>query len=1223
MMTIPKPLSSGQAQTYHKLEYTSADQNYYKQGDEVKGEWQGRLTGSFGLSGEVTAQEFARLSEGQHPQTEAQLVRHRAAVEYQNASGKTVKAVEHRAGWDATFSAPKSVSLTTLVGGDDRIREAHSAAVTVALTELEKYTHARIGGNNPAENTGKFIAAKFEHDTARPVDRYAAPQLHTHAVIFNVTERADGSTRALQERPFFESKQFATAVYQSELMYRLRGLGYELEAGKSGAPEIKGYTQEYLDASSLRSQKIREEMEKSGVSGARAAQIAAHSTREKKQTLGREQVLEAHRNVAAEYGNQPRQVVADARERARPQEHAPDKNARAKEALAYARDSLFEREAVADERLIFRDALRRGMGDTTYAEVRSDFEARRQRGDFRFVEAAKYASGRNFTTPETIAAERANVAHVLAGKNAVLPIMTAEKAQEQAASRGFLNDSQRRVIEEVLNSTDRIHGLQERAGSGKTTVLESIREGAEKTGYKVEGFAPTSRATAELRSVGIDANTLQSFLARGERNESDGPKSRHLYMLDESSLASTRQMKAFLDKLKPDDRILLVGDTRQHQGVNAGKPFEQMQDAGMKTSQLDQILRQKKNPELLEAVQHLANNNTQQGIDMLARQGRVSEIPDKHERITAIAKDYAARPENTIVVSPDNRSRQQINEAVRVELFQNGKLAGDGQLFRTLTHRSDMTGADRTWAARYSAGDVLQYSAGSKAEGIDRDSFATVRSVDARANNLTVQLANGSSVTYDPRRLRGVNVFRETEREFATRDRVQFTSTNKALGVANRDLGTITGIEEGQMAVRMDGKVQRTVTFNAAEFRQFDHGYAVTSHSSQGLTAGRVLAHFDTESSQSLINTRLAYVAISRASDDARVYTNNAGTLGQRLATDVSKSAAVDFRPASSTTEVQQAVTAFRNNDPATAAAKLQEQGRLYEYADSEHRLAAVSLAYTAQQDRAVVVAPDGAERHELTQRIRDELRKQGRLAPDSRSVSILVEQHLGNPRLAANYVPGDQIHYKAGSPVEHGIAANSVATVLLVDARSNTLTIATRDNNEIAYNPALLRSQTAQSTVYREEPRDLAVGERIRFTGSVRDAHIRSGEFASVQRVGENNALTLRLDSGKSVEMNGDQTRHIEYGYTVEAAQSMAVDRILVTGEASNLAHQQAALTRLSLQIRDLTLHTTDRRELIVENSISGAAITSVSAAISPTIDSIIKPSVGEIGLEGFGIGR
>jgi conjugative relaxase-like TrwC/TraI family protein len=1221
MMTIPKALSSGQAQTYHKLEYTSAAQSYYKQGDEVKGEWQGRLATSMGLSGEVTAQEFSRLSEGQQPQTEVQMVRHREAVEYQTASGKNVKAVEHRAGWDATFSAPKSVSLTALVGGDDRVREAHAAAVTVALTELEKYTHARIGGNNPPENTGKFIVAKFEHDTARPVDGYAAPQLHTHAVIFNVTERADGSTRALQERPFFESKQFATAVYQSELMYRLRDLGYEIEPGKSGAPEIKGYTQAYLDASSLRSQQIKDEMEKSGVSGPRAAQIAAHSTREKKQAFTREQVLEAHRNIAAEYGNQQRQVVLEARERALTQERNPDRATRAKEAVTFARASLFEREAVADERLIFRDALRRGMGETTYAEVRADFEERRERGDFRSVEAAKYASGHSFTTPETIAAERANIAHVVTGRNAVQPIMSAELAQDQARSREFLNDTQRRVIEEVLNSTDRIHGLQGRAGSGKTTVLASIREGAEKSGYTVEGFAPTSRASAQLREAGIDATTLQSFLARGQNHPSASPELRHVYMLDESSLASTRQMRAFLDKLTPKDRVLVIGDTSQHQGVDAGKPFEQMQDVGMRTSQLDRIMRQK-DPELLKAVEQLAKNNTQQGINMLASQGRITEITDRQERITAIAKDYAAQPENTIVVSPDNRSRQQINEAVRAELLDKGALASDGQTFRTLTHRSDMTGADRTWAARYNAGDVLQYTTGSKAEGIERESFATVRSVDACANMLTVELSDGSSVTYDPRRLRGVNVFRESERDFATGDRIQMTGPSRELGVANRDLGTVTSMENSQMTVRMDGKAGRTITFDTAQFRQFDHGYAVTSHSSQGLTAGRVLAHFDTDSSYSLINTRLAYVAISRASDDARIYTNHADTLGQRLATDVSKSAAVDFRPGSSTTAIQQAVAAFRANDAATATTKLQEQGRIHQYANPDHRLAAVSLAYTGQQDRAVIVVHDAQERREINQLVRNELRQQGRLGRETRSVPISAQQGFGNRRLAANYSAGDQIHFKKGSPLEHGIADNSTVTVLSVDAQANALTVATRDGSEVAYNPALLKHQTAQSTIFREEQREIAVGERLRFTESDRVAHICRGDFATVERMGDDQSLFVRVDNGRSLELDADRARHIDYGYTAETVRDVTADRILITGDAFRLAQEGEALTHLSSHIRDLTIYTSASRELAVDKNTSGVAIMKVQDGVSPTIDSMIEPSTAEIDFQGLGIG-
>jgi len=109
-----------------------------------------------------------------------------------NEHGQKIRTMEHRAGWDATFSAPKSVSLTALVGGDERIREAHQQSVVVALDELERYVQARIGGNLPAETTGKWAAAKFEHDSARPVDGYAAPQLHTHVVFFNLTGTEDG-----------------------------------------------------------------------------------------------------------------------------------------------------------------------------------------------------------------------------------------------------------------------------------------------------------------------------------------------------------------------------------------------------------------------------------------------------------------------------------------------------------------------------------------------------------------------------------------------------------------------------------------------------------------------------------------------------------------------------------------------------------------------------------------------------------------------------------------------------------------------------------------------------------------------------------------------------------------------------------------------------------------------------------------------------------------------
>src|ERR1022692_4893857 len=634
MLTISKPLSAGQAQTYHQIEFTAKEQNYWSQRGVIAGEWQGRLAEQFGLAGTVSAEDFAKLSQGQHPQTGEQLVRQRASYEYQDADGKRIKTMEHRAGWDATFSAPKSVSLTALVGGDERVREAHRESVRVALDQLEHYTQARIGGNHPAETTGKFISAKFEHDTARPVDGYVAPQLHTHVVIFNMTERADGETRALQERGLFQSQQFATAIYQSELTYRVRQLGYEITTGRSGAPEIKGYTQEYLDASSPRSQQIREYLERTGRSGKEAAEIAAHSTRDRKGMHSPGEVMAAHRKLAADFGHQAEAVVRAACERSQHQEKPVDSFERVRESLTFSRDKNFEREAVVDERALIRDGLRRGMGDVTHAQVRANLDARVASGEFQIVERSQSIPGRQFTTAKTIAAEQEILRRMREGQNHVEPVLARPHAITVADQHAHLNRAQKSVVEDVLSSPDRVQGIQGFAGAGKTTTLTVIRSAAEKQGYYVEGFAPTSRAARQLNEAGVHAGTLQGFLARAA--DADLPEQKHFYLVDESSLASTNQIREFLSRLGHHDRVLLFGDNRQHQGVESGRPFEQLQEAGMRTAKLDEIVRQQ-DPALKSAVEMLATGQVSAALDALQQQGRVKEIPNREERIRAIA----------------------------------------------------------------------------------------------------------------------------------------------------------------------------------------------------------------------------------------------------------------------------------------------------------------------------------------------------------------------------------------------------------------------------------------------------------------------------------------------------------------------------------------------------------------------------------------------------------
>ena len=890
MLTLSKALSANQARTYHAQEFTSEKQNYWSRDRQGHSEWQGQLAREWGLQGAVADGQFALLSEGRHPECATQLVKHQPARTYENEYGKQITSAEHRAGWDATFSAPKSVSVTALVGGDERVRVAHRKSVRVALHELERYTQARIGNVHAPETTGKFAVATFEHDTARPVDGYAAPQLHTHAVIFNVTERENGQTRALQERSLFQSQHYATSVYRSELAMRLQGLGYEIERGQHGQPEIKGYSQEYLEASSPRRAQIKEHLQEIGREGAGAAQVAAHRTRDSKDLLSRDAVLQRHRDLAAKFGNQPDRVVEQARNSELRIDLQPETIAQ--QSVTYSRNHVFERTAVQDERSILQSAIDRSMGQVTYRHVRQDFEQRVRDGEFRQVERSDGRAAPQYTTSEMLRLEREMIGFVQKGNESryessmlVSPILRIRVEDEHPE----LSKSQRAAVDDIFVTREKIVGLDGVAGAGKTTTLAVIREGVEAQGYRVEGFSPTSRAAQKLAQAGLTTSTLQHHLARGEKPDA-GEK--RLFVLDESSLASTRQMHEFLSRLHRNDRVLLVGDTRQHEGVEAGRPFAQLQEAGMHTVKLDEILRQR-DPELKATVEMLARGHVSAAIESLDIQGRVHEVGGRDARISAIAREYAASPENTLVVSPDNRSRAEINGAIHRELQASGNVGREEHKVQVFVPRQELTGADRSWAQRYQLGDVLHYSRTSKETGIGKGEYAQVLAIHGQENQLTVLRGSGEQTTYDPRRQMGVSVYRVEQRAFSPGDRIQFTAPNQELKIGNRELARVEGFgTDGSIRLKLDNG--RRVEVGVQRFPHIDHGYAVTSHSSQGQTAERVLIHADTQlGAKDLLNHRMAYVSVSRGQWDAQIFTDSRGRLVEALSSDVSHKSAL------------------------------------------------------------------------------------------------------------------------------------------------------------------------------------------------------------------------------------------------------------------------------------------------------------------------------------------
>jgi conjugative relaxase-like TrwC/TraI family protein len=777
-------------------------------------------------TGTVLDQHFGRLAEGQHPFSGESLVRHRTPCTYTNDRGHSVTTMAHRAAWDATFSAPKSVSLTALVGGDERVRRAHEESVGVALDELERYVQARLG-NHPAEATGQWVAARFEHDSARPVDGYAAPQLHTHVVVFNLTQTETGEIRPLQPRELYKSQQYATAVYRAELATRLEDLGYPIERGAHGQPEIQGYSPAYLEASSPRRQQIEAYLVQQDRHGAGPAQIAAHQTREAKQERSPEEMQRQHREMAHAFGDQPAHVVHAAHERAHDlTNHVTRITAHA--AVTFAKDRNLERAAVVDERALLRDALTRGMGALSFAAVRAEFDHRVEAGEF-VEDQRPGAPGRAFTTREMMALERETMHVMQAGQHRGPALASLSTRDAIAHEYAHLSEPQCAAIDQILASHDQILALEGVAGAGKTTALAAVREAAERDGYQVEGFAPTSRAAQQLEEAGIASGTLQRHLARADESH---VHDKRLYVLDESSLASTVQLHAFLHRLAPDDRVLLVGDVRQHQSVDAGRPYQQLQEAGMETARLEAIVRQR-DPALRAVVEQLARGEVRGAIHDLDAQGRVHEITGREERLAALAREYLRQPDRTLIVSPDNHSRLEINQIIHQARQTEGQVAAQDRHVRVLVARQEVTGADRQWAAHYHAGDVVRYTKGSQTYGLAAGEYARVVHVNAEDNHVTVRRAHGARVSYDPKRLQGVTLYRETDRAFAAGDRVQLTAPDREHHLANRELGTIEQLEaKGELRLRLD--LGRIVALDLRAHPHLDYGYAVTSHSSQG-----------------------------------------------------------------------------------------------------------------------------------------------------------------------------------------------------------------------------------------------------------------------------------------------------------------------------------------------------------------------------------------------------
>ena len=518
-------------------------------------------------------------------------MQHQTARIYTNEHGESVKTMAHRAGWDATFSAPKSVSLTALVGGDERVREAHRESVAVALDEAERYVQARIGRNHPAETTGQWVAATFEHDSARPVDGYAAPQLHTHVVFFNVTETRErrdpraATAGALQEPALCDRRVPLGARHAPDRAWATRSSAGAADSPRFAATRRSTWRPPVRAASRLKT------------TSHRSSSTARRRRRSPRTRRARRSSTSPMRRCSAGIRRWPRRSATSRPAWSRPrtsergglEQQRVGRSRRTRPSPTRRNEISSGRRWSTSERC-WRDALRRSMGEVPVGAIQAEFE---RRVDDRGVHRGGPVAWRS----------RPRLHHARDDR--------ARARDDRADAGGAARPARARRWRHAPRDRARLCAPERAPARGRPAHPGQPRPGPGAGGRRRRGedhrvgggprWRPSARATvskgsrrphAPRRSWARPASRRARCSGIWRAARSHATDSPRLYVLDESSLASTRQMHAFLHRLDPQDRVLLVGDVRQHQAVEAGRPYQQLQEAGIETVRLDDIVRQ-------------------------------------------------------------------------------------------------------------------------------------------------------------------------------------------------------------------------------------------------------------------------------------------------------------------------------------------------------------------------------------------------------------------------------------------------------------------------------------------------------------------------------------------------------------------------------------------------------------------------------------------------------
>ena len=545
---------------------------------------------------------------------------------------------------------------------------------------------------------------------------------------------------------------------------------------------------------------------------------------------------------------------------------------------------------------LFTAALAYAPGTASIAEVEREVAALEKAGTLHAVSLPGAEDA--LATERTVGEERETIALMRTGAEQGRAPMRNWQVQGHL-NKGPLTAGQKAAVTLILSAKDRVVGVQGYAGTGKTTMLNSARTLAEKKGYRMVGLAPSASAVQTLATeAGIESETLQRFLARNDgvgegrltkkgAREMRGAFSKTILVVDEGSLASTVQARDLL-RIANElhiPRVVLVGDAKQLDAVDAGKPFAQLQAAGMKTATMDEIMRQRDSA-LKEAVEASLAGEIGRAFEKLG--ANVAEVKADNIAGAVAARWLRLSPEareSTGVMAPSHELRQAINGHIRERLAREGRLHGPSMETERLVSKG-YTNAEKALAGNYAKGDVVAFHRPYKRLGVEKGDERRVAGVDHKAGAVRLEGKHGGTVAWKPAeiggRKGGSEVYRAEGIELRAGDCIRWTRNDDGLGLVNSRTAEVDEVTNGRFTFRLEDGRKLELGRGDPQLRHLDHAWASTVHAFQGRTVDNVIAAMEARHPH-LTTQKGFYVEISRARDRAELVTDDAAELRAQL----------------------------------------------------------------------------------------------------------------------------------------------------------------------------------------------------------------------------------------------------------------------------------------------------------------------------------------------------